>query len=563
MKVTISSLPVLTAKNSVGIGSSIGERSVCGFTVLDVYGANHYTKGMAVVVKSDVDAVLFTGVIDKVSEKRMSAGGGLTHSITCVNNSYKADKRIVAKAYEVALAGDIIRDFVDEVLAQEGVTYTATSIQNGETIEEAVFNYVRVSDAIEAIAEKTGYWWNIDNDSVLWFVEKATNVASWSLNGIDTRVSGITVEENNPHYRNKQYIKGGKDITDPMTETRKGDGETKAFLLSFNVAKVPNVKLNTAVKTVGIRGLDIGKDFYWSKGSNTLSQDPSGTVLVASDSLEVTYQGEFEVVVISEAGDEIAIRQGIEGGSGIVEAVDDEPQTTTRDAAFQSANAKLKLYANAGRRIKFRSTEPLAAGELFMVNLPIHALNASVLIESVSIKQDGSMMYYQVTAAEGAAMGSWEKFFGKLANKGLALIIRENIIEDQVLITAKSFTKTWLSSAAPNIYKGLIANGASYPSAATYPSFATGDEVRFMELKKSDNTVLVRKKITKQTGSFVSVVFVSPWEGNGSIGKVAWYGGVGASIVNGSGIKIDEQAYAKTKTDLEALQITKTDIKGW
>ena len=91
--------------------------------------------------------------------------------------------------------------------------------------------------------------------------------------------------------------------------------------------------------------------------------------------------------------------------------VDDEPATTTREAAFQSANSKLELYANSGKRIKFTATEPVQVGELMSINLPLHNFNAEVLIESVSIYNDNSTIFYNVVGAEGAISGSWQKVF--------------------------------------------------------------------------------------------------------------------------------------------------------
>lgn len=566
MKAYIALSEVLLEKNSVSIDLSIGERSTCAFRVVDIDATESYSKGMGVSVKDDSNNILFAGIVDKVAQKRLSSAGGLIHSITCVDNAYKADKRIVAKAYANAYAGNIIRDFVDTILTNENVTYTLTSIQDGPIIEEAVFNYVRISDAIDAIAEKTGYWWRIDNSNVMWFVERATNAASWSISGVDTRISNVVVEENNSKYRNRQYIKGGRDITDALTETRIGDGATRAFLLSFPVAKVPTITLNATAVTVGIRGVDTGKQYYWSKGSNTISQDSSETLLISSDTLSVTYQGEFDVVVISEHPEEISARQTIEGGSGIVEAVDDEPQTTTREAAFQSANAKLQQYANTGKRIKFTSTEPLLPGELLTVNLPLHNFDAQVLVERVTIRNDGPTIYYSIQAAEGAVDGSWQKFFYLLANKGQAFVVRENITEDQVLITLAEFTKSWLSTDAPNLFAGLTSDGTMFPSATTYPSFASGDEVKYMELLDASDAVILRKSITKQVGGSTeinSVVYVAPWEGIGTIASVAWYGGNTATTTNGSGVQVDKQSYSKVKGELEAIQVDKTDTKGW
>src|SRR5690606_2836220 len=135
----------------------------------------------------------------------------------------------------------------------------------------------------------------------------------------------------NTQYRNSQYIKGGVDITDPQTEEFLGDGKRTAFTTGFKIAKVPTIKVNSTIKTVGIRGLDSGKDWYWSKGENTISQESSATPLESTDILSVTYQGEFPIVVITKDDAEIIARQTLEQNSGINEDVEDEPESTNRD----------------------------------------------------------------------------------------------------------------------------------------------------------------------------------------------------------------------------------------
>ena len=55
----------------------------------------------------------------------------------------------------------------------------------------------------------------------------------------------------------------------------------------------------------------------------------------------------------------------------------------------------------------------------------------------------------------------------------------------------------------------------------------------------------------------MSTVFVNSYEGNGNIKKVRWYGGYFNNII------VDEQNFVKEKTELEAIQIDKIDIKGW
>jgi hypothetical protein len=277
----------------------------------------------------------------------------------------------------------------------------------------------------------------------------------------------------------------------------------------------------------------------------------------------------FDIVVITYDTDQIDERKVLEQNSGIVEDVADEMDTTNREAAFQSANAKLKKYAVMGRRLKFQTTRyGLKPGQLLSVTLPEHDLNnTEMLIESVNISYDYPLVYYDVTCAEGPEQNSWAKMFEVMATRGQAFVIRENISEKQILITLQTFSKTWLQADVSNIFLVNYPGTSLYPSATLMPAFNSTDRLKYDELLDSSNIVLVRKKITKQTGADTNLIsstaYIAPFEAIGSISKVRYFGGMFATDGNGSGVMIAENNYVKTKTGLEALQLDRTDTKGW
>jgi len=569
MHINIAASSIMTAKNTLSIDDAIEERSTGSFVVIDEEGANHYKKGQQIAIYNDSEELIFAGVIDVAKEKKIPFKG-LYHSITCIDWHYLTDKRVVSKAYENQTADAIVKDLIDTVLYQEGIT--AGNIQAGPMVSEAVFNYVNATNVLDALSEKAGFIWYVDYDKKLYFIERATFYAPWTATSANMLKESIAVEHSNPNYRNKQYIKGGKDITDPVTEKFAGDGKARTWVVGFPVAKEPSIKVNTTTlleSEIGIRGLETGKKYYWSKGYSEITQDESQALLTSSDTLEITYQGEFDIVAISFNSEQIEERQLIEGNSGIVENVADEVENNSRDSAFQSANAKLKKYGVIGRRLRYTTTKHgLKSGQIQIVNLPEHDINnVEMLIECVTITYENNMFYYTVTCAEGPEQNSWAKMFKAMATRGQAFVVRQNISEKQILVTLSTLSKTWLSSDAKNIFKELYPSATLYPSAALYPMFEFADRVKYIELLTSSNVVLSRKRITKQTGTatnnILSTIYIAPWEANGTIAKVRFYGGSDATEVNGSGVMIDEQPYAKLKTQLEALNIEKTDTKGW
>ncbi len=359
-------------------------------------------------------------------------------------------------------------------MGMDGSLTAQTPIAEGPSIKQAVINYRPVTEALEALAEKAGFVWYIDAYKVLHFVERAAYSAPWTASGSDMLRNSVSVEQANPKYRNRQYIKGGRDITDPQTETRKGDGNTKSFAMGFPIAKVPTVKVNGATKTVGIKGVDTGKDWYWSKGDPIIVQDESAAALTSSDTLEVTYQGEYDIVVISSDYSAIEDRKAVEsGGTGYVEDVADEPDATSRDAAFESANAKLKRYAVIGRRLKFRTKKAgLRPAQLLTVNLPKHELNnAEMLIESVTTYDENGIIFYDITAVEGPEQGSWSKMFALMATRGLAFVERINIGENEILIVLHTVSESWpwAENVTVDVFACPVPSTTLYPSSTLYP----------------------------------------------------------------------------------------------
>lgn len=119
MRITINGLEVAVMDGSLSIDDALGERSTASFVVMTDTTV-HYQQGQPVEVYDDAEALIYAGVIDKPTEKQPTTNV-LMHSISCKDWHYLADKRILAKAYENMLAGDIVRDIVATKLVDEGI----------------------------------------------------------------------------------------------------------------------------------------------------------------------------------------------------------------------------------------------------------------------------------------------------------------------------------------------------------------------------------------------------------------------------------------------------------
>ncbi len=302
------------------------------------------------------------------------------------------------------------------------------TIQDGPTIVQASLNYAYITDCINALATAATFTWNIRPDHRLVFQARALTAAAWAIwtnsAGLAPDMLGSpepTVQNANPLYRNREIITGGLATTALQVEEQLGDGSRQTFTVGFPLVQAPVVlEVNGVAQTVGLKGTDTGKDWYWAPGDNTLAQDNGGTPLTSADLWHIEYYGQYQATTISESPAAIADRQSVEGGgTGIVEMVDDGSDLTDQSAAFQRAAAILQRYGVIGRTLTFETRRAgLVAGTLLRVKLPVHNLNnVLMLISSVRTYDLATELRYQITAVEGPVIGSWTQLFANLISK--------------------------------------------------------------------------------------------------------------------------------------------------
>lgn len=456
----------LVQVDSLSITDELNSRNTCTFSLLDTIGAYRPAIGAAVAI-ADGATKYFTGTIDRIVELQLMGTSTLAYSVECVDYNQVCDRHLVAAVYENQTLKQIVEDIVTDCLTGESIT--TTNVETGPTITKAVFNYKYVNEVFNELAELTGYSWYIDYDKDLHFFARETNVAPFSLTDDSRNYRDVQVTKTREQYRNKQYVRAGQDITDQQTAekpTPKPDGVTKTFVLKYPVAQVPTVEVNSVAQTVGIRDVDSGKQWYWSKGDNTITQDNSEAVLTDTDVLEVTYYGLFPILIQTQLDQEIATRVTAEGGSGIYEAIDEDGNIDKQDLAIDKAAGLLRKYGSIPQIVEFETdADGLAAGQLLTINITAHNLNGQYLIDSVAAQdKSGIFLRYRVRALSGESLGGWVEFFRKLAAAGKTYVIREN----EVLILVRNLTDQVIcgddftaSSATPESRVGYAMVGFS------------------------------------------------------------------------------------------------------
>lgn len=454
------------------VEDAVAERSVARFHVTDREGSLVPVVVAGTPVEINLDGtVIFGGTVDRVKRQRVAMGATAQALVVdCVDWHQLCDRRIVAESYASTTAGAVVRALLSSYLAAEGVFEGA--VQDGPSVAEAVFNYIPLTRALDALAERAGFAWWIAPDKRLYFVERATYAAPWTLEP-GRNFGRLAINAGRQGYRNRQYVRAGKDLTDQQVEAFKGDGARRTLTVGYPIAEVPTVKVNTVMKTVGIKGIDTGKDWYWNKGDAVITQDDGASPLAASDTLEVTYRGWYDVVVLVTDEAEITNRQTAEGGTGWYEVADDEPYLSSGIAAIQWANARLRRYTKMPTTLTFDTWEPaLWPGQLLTVDIPDLALSGDYLIEEVRLSSfTDDDWAWTVKAVSGEAVGGWATFFRNMATRGQVFVVRENIREEQVLIVLFTMVEDWdwFETSAVTVWACPVPSPTLYPGEGLYP----------------------------------------------------------------------------------------------
>lgn len=461
--IKINNVQVFSIAGSLKIDLSVGRRSQATFQV-HTDTNTHFQQYQQVKIYDHNGVLIFSGYIMNPKEQKMGFHNSLIHTITCADNHFLADKRIIAKVYTNMTVGAIVQDILTNYLAAEGVTLgtagsssagsaTTTSIFDGllpsatlypsttlypngnvGVVSNTTFSYCTVAAALDSLVTEASsagvqYYWAIDQNKRLFFQPYTAAPSGTIIDGswIDQKTNGATVQRQNAKYRNKQWLTGGLGQTSQMTETRTSDGTTTSWTMGYPLFSAPAVTVNGTGQTVGLKGAKLAAGatppaWLWAPGDPVIVQDTSNgqSVIVASQTLKFTYIGQYPSIVVAQDQAQIAAQASLDGSSGIIEAVIDDPTLTDVPSAITEASRFLGQYAVPGILLTFTTlVSGWVPGQLVTVNLPWHGLsNAQMLIESVSIADsDGYNIWHTVSAVIGPYDNTWVQFYSQLLVK--------------------------------------------------------------------------------------------------------------------------------------------------
>lgn len=302
------------------------------------------------------------------------------------------------------------------------------TIAKGALIPATQYNFKYLSDCFDDLTKQSAaatgnqWWWYIDKNKKFYMLPQTGMAAPWiASDNPGDFLTGVKVTNLSDLYRNRQIIKNVV-ATAAIDDSRLGDGFTRNWTLDYALADTPTITVNGVGVTVGVKGTDTGRDFYYAIGDPVVSQDTSAALLIDTQTIRFVGTGIF--ITSSQYDDlvEQAAFKLIEGGSGIVENVEDG-NGISKDAGDQLAKARVKQYGVRGKKLEATTRRyGLAPGQLLNVFLARYGLTDVIFLirnvrTTLTTEYDPTQTamiqhgWYSIEAVSGADVGSWEKLF--------------------------------------------------------------------------------------------------------------------------------------------------------
>lgn len=343
-----------------------------------------------------------------------------------------ADRHVVVEVFESMTVGAIVRAIVTKYLAGDGITIG--DVQEGPLVARMVCAYQTAASCFDDLFSQSGMHWNIDEHKALNMFVRTTSPSPFVVTSANAVFRALKGTKTRNLYRNVQYVQGGKGVTDQRVESFVGDGTLTSFNVQYPVHAAPTITLNFQPQTVGIRGVDTTQQWFWAKGETAIGQG-SGTPLQATDTLAVTYKGQYDLMMIVEDSAAILERQTVQGGTGRYEHLDGTTTVDGQDLITEEGLDLLRQYATLDEVVTFETDLPgLAIGQLVTLNVPELGLSDDFLITDLeTVTLVGTSQRFTVTATTGDLKLTFSDFFKRFLAFNQPILLNDTTVLNQVL----------------------------------------------------------------------------------------------------------------------------------
>ena len=224
----------------------------------------------------------------------------------------------------------------------------------------------------------------------------------------DDYTIGFEMDEDGDTFVNRVIIREGNQASDPIPSTFTGDGSTRNFSLAGPAAAEPTITVDGNPQTVGIQGVNTGKQWYWNLNSTGISQDPSETPVADGLAIVVTcpqFQAGFATYYNTDAIDFASARQG---GTGYHESVQQQDNPNTLVDGQTYAKAIGQQFGVIPKKVTIKTFKNgLKVGMNILVDKARWGVNSRFVIDSVTVSTDGAWVVWNVTAL-GSPLIDWD-----------------------------------------------------------------------------------------------------------------------------------------------------------
>jgi hypothetical protein len=389
----------LTARDGVSITKALRTIPTASIRTVDRAGAFLPAVGNQIEVQDDLNGptvTLFGGSINEVERiRRRTSIAMLETNCACVGKAARLEQRLAGQ-YEFTgkSGGYIVGQILANSLSGDISEASPSAITAGPTIDYLFLDYPTARAAISAVNDLTGYEDYVRPDGTLAYFLPSSNACPVSIT-TGANVNKITTRETREDFCNRVTVKVANALRDPDTETFTGDGVATSFNVAYPLSQAPDIFIGSpaVAQTVGIIGVDTGKDWYWQEGSTEIRQDDAATVIGSGVAIIVTYVGVESIIISAENATSISDRATAENNSGIYHKLLTLDNRLTRANAQAVADAYVTAHSELSVVMLFETDsrlEPEAIniepGQTLDVTLTGYQCAGTYLVRSVTLQ---------------------------------------------------------------------------------------------------------------------------------------------------------------------------------
>ena len=425
-----------TGLDGVSITKALRQIPTATLRTIDRAGSFLPAVGNQVEVQDDLNGptvVMFGGSISEVERIRRNKNVSvLETNCSCVGIADRLERRL-AGSYEFTgqTGGYIVGQILANSLSGDVTDASPSQIATGPVIDSLVLDYPTCREALDAVANLTQYEYYVNPDGTLSYFSPQSNACPMSITD-GSNCSKITTRETREDFCNRVTVRLANALKDPDTETFTGDSVSKSFSVTAPIAQAPQIWIGSpsVAQTIGIIGVDTGKDWYWQDGSTEIRQDDGGVAITTGTSIYVTYVGTEELTISAVNLASVSARATAENNSGIYHKLLKLDQRLTRANAQAVADAYVDAHSdlsvvlyvetNSGFEPDCINVEP---GQILAVSLTGYNCAGNYLVRSVNLQcqlfdQHAARWTAKIEAVSGPVLRNYIDVFRDLSTGG-------------------------------------------------------------------------------------------------------------------------------------------------